>query len=42
MTDIGIRQALAMGAMLAGERFDYLLSSDLGRALRTARLIAPN
>jgi probable phosphoglycerate mutase len=42
LTNIGIRQALAMGAMLAGERFDYLLSSDLGRALQTAQLIAPN
>ena len=33
-------QAQALGARLAAERFDLLLSSDLGRALQTANAIA--
>ncbi len=36
----GRAQAEALGEYLAGERFDLLLSSDLGRALQTASAIA--
>ena len=36
----GRAQALALGERLAAERFDLLLSSDLGRALETASAIA--
>ena len=36
----GLAQAKALGARLAKERFDLLLSSDLGRALQTASAIA--
>ncbi len=36
----GLAQAEALAERLAGERFDLLLSSDLGRALETARVIA--
>jgi probable phosphoglycerate mutase len=36
----GRAQAEALGEYLARERFDLLLSSDLGRALQTASLIA--
>ena len=36
----GRAQAEALGERLAGERFDLLLSSDLGRTLQTARAIA--
>jgi len=36
----GLAQANALGARLANERFDLLLSSDLGRALQTAGAIA--
>jgi probable phosphoglycerate mutase len=36
----GLTQAHALGARLAKERFDLLLSSDLGRALQTAGAIA--
>jgi len=36
----GLAQANALGARLANERFDLLLSSDLGRALQTASAIA--
>ncbi len=36
----GRSQAQALGARLAAERFDLLLSSDLGRALQTASAIA--
>ena len=36
----GMAQAQALGRRLAGERFDLLLSSDLGRALQTACAIA--
>jgi 2,3-bisphosphoglycerate-dependent phosphoglycerate mutase len=41
LTSTGVRQAKAIGEMLGGQRFDHLVSSDLGRALRTAQLIAP-
>ena len=36
----GLAQAQALGERLAAERFDLLLSSDLGRALQTASAIA--
>ena len=36
----GLAQAEALGERLATERFDLLLSSDLGRALQTATAIA--
>lgn len=36
----GLAQAEALGEYLARERFDVLLSSDLGRALQTASAIA--
>jgi probable phosphoglycerate mutase len=36
----GLEQAAALGERLAEERFDLLLSSDLGRALQTANAIA--
>jgi 2,3-bisphosphoglycerate-dependent phosphoglycerate mutase len=36
----GLEQAAALGERLAEERFDLLLSSDLGRALQTASAIA--
>jgi probable phosphoglycerate mutase len=36
----GLAQAVALGEYLARERFDLLLSSDLGRALQTASAIA--
>jgi probable phosphoglycerate mutase len=36
----GLAQAEALGERLARERFDLLLSSDLGRALQTASAIA--
>src|SRR5471032_476308 len=36
----GMAQAEALGERLAAERFDLLLSSDLGRALQTASAIA--
>lgn len=40
LTPAGLAQAQAIAARLAGERFDRLLSSDLGRAWRTAQAIA--
>ena len=36
----GLAQALSLGTRLASERFDLLISSDLGRALQTASAIA--
>ena len=36
----GVAQARALGERLAAERFDLLLSSDLGRALQTASAVA--
>ena len=38
LTEEGERQALALRPRLAGERFESVWSSDLERALRTARL----
>ena len=40
LTAAGEAQAAAIAARLATERFDRLVSSDLGRALATARAIA--
>jgi 2,3-bisphosphoglycerate-dependent phosphoglycerate mutase len=42
LTVLGIRQAQAMAARLAGEHFDAILSSDLGRTRHTAELLAPH
>jgi len=36
----GLAQAIALGEHLSRERFDLLLSSDLGRALQTASAVA--
>jgi len=40
LTEKGIAQAKALGARLARESFTALYSSDLGRALQTAEMIA--
>jgi 2,3-bisphosphoglycerate-dependent phosphoglycerate mutase len=40
LTPAGLAQAEAIAARLAGERFDALVSSDLGRAMQTAAAIA--
>ena len=40
LTEEGVAQAEALGERLAGERFDRIVSSDLGRAHETARRIA--
>ena len=40
LTSAGRDQARAIGARLARERIDAMISSDLGRAAETARLIA--
>ena len=40
LTAAGEAQAAAVAARLAQERFDRLVSSDLGRAMQTARAIA--
>jgi probable phosphoglycerate mutase len=40
LTPAGEAQAAAIARRLAAERFDRLVSSDLGRAMRTARAIA--
>ena len=40
LTDKGIAQAKALAQRLAQEKFSALYSSDLGRALQTAQLIA--
>jgi probable phosphoglycerate mutase len=40
LTATGRAQAAAIAARLAGERFDRLVSSDLGRAWQTAQAIA--
>ena len=40
LTDQGIAQAKALGQRLAQEKFSALYSSDLGRAVQTAEMIA--
>ena len=40
LTAEGIAQAEAIGRRLARERFDAIVASDLGRAMRTAQIIA--
>jgi probable phosphoglycerate mutase len=40
LTDKGIAQAKALGTRLAREKFTTLYSSDLGRAVHTAKMIA--
>jgi 2,3-bisphosphoglycerate-dependent phosphoglycerate mutase len=40
LNDTGLAQATAIGERLGGEAFDAILSSDLERALQTARPIA--
>jgi 2,3-bisphosphoglycerate-dependent phosphoglycerate mutase len=40
LTAAGLAQAEAIGKRLARERFDVLVASDLGRAMRTAERIA--
>lgn len=40
LTSTGEAQARAIADRLAGERFDRLVSSDLGRAMRTAQAIS--
>jgi probable phosphoglycerate mutase len=37
LNDLGLRQAQAVGRVLGAERFDVIYSSDLSRALQTAR-----
>jgi 2,3-bisphosphoglycerate-dependent phosphoglycerate mutase len=39
LSDTGLTQAVALGRRLGGEAFDAILSSDLERALQTARPI---
>ena len=39
LTSLGRRQAAAIASRLAGEQFDALYSSDLGRAMHTAEYI---
>jgi 2,3-bisphosphoglycerate-dependent phosphoglycerate mutase len=40
LTEEGIAQAEALAQRLAGEKFDRIIASDLGRALDTAKAIA--
>lgn len=40
LNDEGLRQAQALGAALAGERFDAIVASDLQRAWQTAQALA--
>lgn len=40
LTAAGLAQAESLGERMAGERFDLLVASDLGRAVRTAQAIS--
>jgi probable phosphoglycerate mutase len=40
LSEVGRRQAAALGRALAGERLAAIISSDLGRALQTAQAVA--
>ena len=40
LSDLGVRQAKALGAALEGENFTAIYSSPLGRAVETAHAIA--
>ncbi len=40
LTSLGVQQARAIGKRLAFEKFDAIYSSDLGRAVSTAKIIA--
>jgi probable phosphoglycerate mutase len=40
LSDVGERQAAALGRALADEPLDAIISSDLGRALQTAQAVA--
>jgi probable phosphoglycerate mutase len=40
LSEVGQRQALALGRALASEKIDAIISSDLGRALQTAEAVA--
>ncbi len=40
LTEIGIKQAQAVTGKLSNEKIDVIYSSDLGRAMRTAEIIA--
>lgn len=42
LTPLGIKQAKAICKRLASEKFDAIYSSDLGRAVATAKIIASN
>ena len=42
LTEGGVQQAEALAHRLATEKFTALYSSDLGRALKTAQIIAPS
>ena len=39
LSEVGQRQALALGRALAGEQLDAIISSDLGRARQTAEAV---
>jgi len=40
LSEVGQRQAVALGRALASEKIDAIVSSDLGRALQTAEAVA--
>lgn len=42
LTALGERQASALAPRLTGEAIDHVISSDLGRARRTAELLVPH